>query len=249
MLVLKYLFMILGASLFGSAAALVTYDIYLSAQLRRLLGRGTVGEGGAETSLLTPGPFGPVRWGLARRLVASAAGLLLLGLSIVVIPDGSAGVRISQIWGARSGALYPGVHVVTPLIDGLAAYDTREQVYTPSATEVPKSGNEGLTVQAREGLNIGLAVRVRYRWDPQRLTYIHANLPQPVGAEVGAPTVATIYRQIAPNYITREIFATKWEELRTAAAQAITARLGSDRIIVHEVLLRDLKLPEPTPSA
>jgi prohibitin 2 len=158
-------------------------------------------------------------------------------------------VRISQIWGARSGALYPGVHVVTPLIDGLAAYDTREQVYTPSATEVPKSGNEGLTVQAREGLNIGLAVRVRYRWDPQRLTYIHANLPQPVGAEVGAPTVATIYRQIAPNYITREIFATKWEELRTAAAQAITARLGSDRIIVHEVLLRDLKLPEPTPSA
>jgi hypothetical protein len=65
MLVLKYLFMILGASLFGSAAALVTYDIYLSAQLRRLVGQGTVGEGGAETSLLTPGSFGPVRWGLA----------------------------------------------------------------------------------------------------------------------------------------------------------------------------------------
>jgi hypothetical protein len=39
MLVLKYLLMILGAGLFGSAAALVTYDIYLSAQLRRLLGR------------------------------------------------------------------------------------------------------------------------------------------------------------------------------------------------------------------
>ena len=99
-------------------------------------------------------------------------------------------------------------------------------------------------MQAREGLNIGLAVSVRYRLDPQRLSYIHANLPQPVGDEVVAPTVATIYRQLAPNYVTREIFATKREELRTSAATAITARLGSDGIIVREVLLRDLKLPE-----
>jgi regulator of protease activity HflC (stomatin/prohibitin superfamily) len=59
-----------------------------------------------------------------------------------------------------------------------------------------------------------------------------------------APTVATIYRQIAPNYITKEIFATKREELRTAAAGAITARLAGDGIIVREVLLRDLKLPD-----
>jgi regulator of protease activity HflC (stomatin/prohibitin superfamily) len=101
-----------------------------------------------------------------------------------------------------------------------------------------------LTVQAREGLNIGLAVSVRYRLDPQRLSYIHANLPRAVGDEVVAPTVATIYRQLAPNYITREIFATKREELRLAAASAITSRLATDGIIVREVLLRDLKLPE-----
>jgi hypothetical protein len=35
MLVLKYLVMIAGAGLFGSAAALVGYDIFLSTQLRR----------------------------------------------------------------------------------------------------------------------------------------------------------------------------------------------------------------------
>ncbi len=85
---------------------------------------------------------------------------------------------------------------------------------------------------------------MRYRLDPQRLSYIHANLPQAVGEEVVAPTVATIYRQIAPNYITKEIFATKREELRTTAANAITARLASDGIVVREVLLRDLKLPD-----
>src|SRR4029077_14313514 len=50
--------------------------------------------------------------------------------------------------------------------------------------------------------------------------------------------------QLAPNYVTKEIFATKREELRTTASNAITARLGSDGIIVREVLLRDLRLPD-----
>jgi regulator of protease activity HflC (stomatin/prohibitin superfamily) len=283
MLVLKYLLILAGVGLFGSAAALVTYDIYISSQLRRLLrrdaanessaGAGASGESAAANLLRDiEHPLHPVRWQLARKLVISAVVPLLLALSIIVVPDGSAGVRVSQIWGARPSTLYPGVHIATPLIDSVVLYDTREQVYTTRAAEppqpqaeedgdgTPKPSNkttksrvtpatpagdgEVLLVQAREGLNIGLAVSVRYRLDPQRLSYIHANLPQPVGEEVVAPTVATIYRQIAPNYVTKEIFATKREELRTTAANAITARLASDGIVVREVLLRDLKLPD-----
>src|SRR5258708_14197355 len=98
-------------------------------------------------------------------------------------------------------------------------------------------------VEGGEGLNIGLAGSVRYRIDPGRLDSIHTNLPQPVDEQVVAPVVGTIYRQLAPNYMTREIFATKREELRSKAAEAITARLATDGIIVREVLLRDLQLP------
>jgi regulator of protease activity HflC (stomatin/prohibitin superfamily) len=243
MLVLKWLLMILGVGLFGSAGALVVYDIYISAQLRRLLGRTVTDESGAE---VTPSrrPFGPVRWRLTKRLVIASVLPLLLASSIAVIPDGSAGVRISQIWGARPGTLYPGVHFVTPFFDSVATYDTREQVYSTLAWENLKQKGDVLTVQAREGLNIGLAVSVRYRLDPHRLNTIHANLPQPVDEEVVAPVVSTIYRQLAPNYVTREIFALKREELRTKAAEAITARLATDGILVREVLLRDIRLPE-----
>jgi regulator of protease activity HflC (stomatin/prohibitin superfamily) len=243
MLALKYLLMILGVGLFGSAGALVAYDIFLSEQLRRLLARSTTGETGAEVETLAHRPFRPVRARLALQLAASGALALLVTESIVVIPDGAAGVRVSQISGARPGTLYPGVHLITPLVDSIAIYDTREQVYSTLASENPKQKGDLLTVQAREGLNIGLAVAVRYRLDPKRLDSIHANLPQPVGEQVVAPVVSTIYRQLAPNYITREIFATKREELRTKAAEAITARLASDGILVREVLLRDLQLP------
>jgi len=247
MLALKYLLMILGAVLFGSSAGLVAYDIFLSTQLRRLLRRGS-GELGTPGTEVAQRPFRPVRWRLAVQLAVAGGLALLVTQSVAVVPDGAAGVRVSQIWGVRPGTLYPGVHLVTPFIDGIATYDTREQVYTTLATELVKAKGEApsgevLAVQAREGLSIGLAVSVRYRLDPRKLDTIHANLPQPIGEQVVAPVVATIYRQLAPTYVTREIFATKREELRTKAAEAITARLSSDGIIVREVLLRDLKLP------
>src|SRR6202521_5859004 len=245
MLALKYLLMLVGAGLFGSAGALVAYDIYLSEQLRRLLSRNKTDEsGGEEVGALARRPLRPVRWRLALQLAAAGALALLIMETNVVIPDGAAGVRVSEIWGARPGTLYPGVHLVTPLVDSVAIYDTREQVSPTVAAETDKKKGEVLSVQAREGLNIGLAVSVRYRLDPRRLDSIHTNLPQTVGEQVVAPVVSTIYRQLAPNYMTREIFATKREELRSKAAEAITARLASDGIVVREVLLRDLQLPE-----
>jgi hypothetical protein len=204
MLLLKYLLVILGIALFGSSGSLVVYDIYLSSQLRRLLGRRyrEAITGAAEPQLSEPPlPLRPVRWGLVQRLALAAIFPLLLASSIAIVPDGFGGVRVrvSQLWGARPGTLYPGVHLITPLVDSVELYDTREQVYTTAAATNPKSPTEVLTVQAREGLNIGLAVSVRYRLDPQRLSYIHANLPRAVGDEVVAPTVATIYRQLAPT--------------------------------------------------
>jgi regulator of protease activity HflC (stomatin/prohibitin superfamily) len=247
MLALKYLLMLLGVGLFGSSAALVAYDIYVAEQFRRLLARNKNKDGGVEVANPAHRPLGPVqplRWQLAARLAVLALVPILLSFSIVVVPDGCAGVRVSQIWGVRPGTLYPGVHLIAPLVDSVQLYDTREQVYTTLASQTPKDATaEVLVVQAREGLNIGLAVSVRYRLDPRRLDAIHTNLPQPVGEQVVAPVVSTIYRQLAPNYITQEIFATKREELRSKAATAITARLESDGILVREVLLRDIQLP------
>src|SRR2546430_1347853 len=91
MLALKWLLMIVGAGLFGSAGALVAYDAYLSEQLRRLLSRNKADESGAEVGPLARRPLRPVRWRLAVQL--TIAGALLLGITggFSVIPDGAAG--------------------------------------------------------------------------------------------------------------------------------------------------------------
>ena len=83
---------------------------------------------------------------------------------------------------------------------------------------------------------------MRFRVDPQRLSFIHANLPQPVEKELVPPVVASAFREIAPNYLVRELFATHREEIRREAAGAI-AQASPDAIVVKEVMLRDIQLP------
>ena len=52
MLALKYLLMILGVALFGSAGALVAYDVYVSDQLGRLLARNRAGRAPKHEALV-----------------------------------------------------------------------------------------------------------------------------------------------------------------------------------------------------
>jgi regulator of protease activity HflC (stomatin/prohibitin superfamily) len=186
-----------------------------------------------------------IRWSIAAKFVVFAALSSLLGKSILVVPDGYAAVRVSQISGVRPGTLYAGTHLILPLLQRGQLFDIRDKVYSTAASENPRDkGLEILTVEAREGLSVGLAVTVRYRVDPRHLDYVDANLPQPIEEEIVAPVVTSTFRDLAPNYIVRDVFSTKRDEFRQRATQAITARLGEDQIIVKEVLLRKVLLPE-----
>src|SRR5256885_17043102 len=91
MLALKWLLMIVGAGLFGSAGALVAYDVYLSEQLRRLLSRNKTDEYGAEVGPLARRPLQPVRWRPAPQLTVAGGLLLLITESFAGIPAGAAG--------------------------------------------------------------------------------------------------------------------------------------------------------------
>jgi len=234
MLLLKYLMMIAGIGGYLMAATVVVYDVYMADRHRRLLARGAVDS--------TPTPK-PVRWKTAKKLAMFAWLPLLMGLSIVVVPSGTAGVRVSQISGTRPGTLYPGVHFLKPLIERVVLFDVRDHVFSTEAEETPKKA-EILRVTSQEGLTIGLAVNVRYRLDAHRLDYIQNNLPQPVEEEIVPPVVASAFREIVPNYTVRDVFAARREEIQKRTADEIAKRLGADGILLKEVMVRDIKLPD-----
>ena len=62
-----------------------------------------------------------------------------------------------------------------------------------------------------------------------------------------APAIASAFRDLAPNYIVREMFSTKREEVRHLRRRGSRAKLGADGIVVKEVMLRESCFPPSTP--
>jgi regulator of protease activity HflC (stomatin/prohibitin superfamily) len=271
MLLLKYLLLLTGWGLLVAAAVQAFKNLYQVVQYHRQSRRIAPGFSGTssgtdEASATPPSTYGaPVErprlnWATAKWSVPVGWLLLILAGGIVVVPSGMGGIRVSQTSGTRPGTLYPGVHFVTPLLDSVVLYDLRDQVLTTSssardglesisADEAEKNESktkkaDAFSVQSKEGLSIGLAITVRYKLDPRRLDFIHSSLPQPVEREIVPPVVSSVFRELAPNYTVREVFATKREEIRQAAAERIARKLEADGIMVKEVMLRDVVLPE-----
>jgi len=242
MLALRYLLMCGGLGMILVAVAILGYDVYRELLYRRAM----------ATPGMTPIPAEPEwRWRTTVALGLLAWGPILLAFSIVVVPSGMAGVRVSQTSGTLPGTLYPGVHFVEPLVEDVALYDIRDQVFTTGGSEDGKettvkvgSRPQLLDVQAKEGLTLGLAITVRYRLDPKHLDYVQSNLPHPVEKEIVPPIVASVWRELIPNYTVRDVFSAKREEVRQRATAMITNKLAADGIVVKEVMLRDIQLPE-----
>src|SRR5277367_1907453 len=135
MLALKYLLITGGLGMIFAAVCILTYDLYREMLYRRAL------ETPGETATAAPVAL---RWRTSLALAMLAWGPLLVAFSIVVVPSGMAGVRVSDVSGTVPGTLYPGAHMVMPLVEDVALFDTRDQIFTTGDSESLKPSASGL---------------------------------------------------------------------------------------------------------
>ncbi len=242
MIALKVLLIGAGVLMLALASAIPLYALWLRVKAARKKANQTetLNEPTAEPE--------PIDWRRSVTLAIGGCVPLIVATGIVIVPSGMGGVRVSQVSGTLPGTLYPGAHFVTPLVDSVQIFDLRDHLFTAGVLDegVRKAGAKPavLTVQSLEGLNIGLGITVRYRLDPDKLASVQAHLPQPADQQLVPPVVASAWRQLAPQYTVREIFSTKREEVRAKAAGIITRKLAADGIVVEEVMLSDIQLPD-----
>jgi regulator of protease activity HflC (stomatin/prohibitin superfamily) len=56
-------------------------------------------------------------------------------------------------------------------------------------------------------------------------------LARPLEKEIVPPIVASVWRELVPNYTVRDVFSAKREEVRQKAAGMITQKLAADGIV------------------
>src|SRR5579863_8684063 len=118
MLFMKYFLTTVGFGLLMGAAGILIYDLYQVFKMRGTSRKPQLSLA-AHDPVPEPEPAGErpalvPRWRKAGQIAAIGLLPLLLGMSIQVVPAGSAGVVVSQFWGTLPGTLYAGVHWIFP---------------------------------------------------------------------------------------------------------------------------------------
>src|ERR1700733_8610422 len=135
MLALKYVLMLVAVLSLAATLIMMGYHLWLVIQFRRKLAQGM--EGAAAPVELEPGRMepGPFRWRFFLGMTTIGCVSLLIANSIMVVPSGMGGVRVSQTRGTLPGTLYSGVHFVTPLAEQLQTFDLRDKLFTTGMVE------------------------------------------------------------------------------------------------------------------
>ncbi len=186
-------------------------------------------------------------------ILASARGTLalvaLIGLAGYVlyrnppirnVRPGEAGVRENRLTGEitqwRDGSV-----LIVPLVHELRLVSLRDRAFRP--VRMAKA-NGPAPLQSLEGLSLGVDFSVRYAVDPARLREIAGRLPEDIDADVVDPAVSGVVYKVFARYTVREIFSTKRAEIQQAVEKELGARLAADGIVLRDVLIGKVDLPE-----
>jgi regulator of protease activity HflC (stomatin/prohibitin superfamily) len=188
------------------------------------------------------GIHGRIPWEPLRRL--SLLALLVLGAvllwrgvekSLRSIPPGWVGVSVNRLTGSVA-VLDPGTFLRPSALF---------QIHPVRISDQLLSGDEGqFNVTTKEGVLARVSVQARWAISRKSLLATWSALPQRPGEELVAPVLFAAFRTAAPRYEVLKLIAEQREELSAVAAATARERLAESGIVLKEVLIGDLQLPE-----
>lgn len=169
------------------------------------------------------------------------AGLALLGAARFVgrslrsVAPGEAGLAVNTFTGSVR-LLPPGTHLLPRLLFDLHTVRVSDRILDGAAGT--------FAVTSREGLPVTIGVTARWALDRSRLVEKWASLPARPEAEVVVPVLTAAFRSEATSFDAPSLAAQGREELSRRAAGPARARLLESGIVLKEVLVSELRLPE-----
>ncbi|MGP8337995.1 MAG: prohibitin family protein, partial [Methanosarcinaceae archaeon] len=172
------------------------------------------------------------------------------GSILVSIGAGEVGVKFSQFGGVLSDELGEGLHIVPPWVS-VTKYSVRSEVYTMSSqlSEGERTGDDQITALTNEGLMLGMDITVRYRLIPSDASDVHQTLGKEYAEKIIRPTIKSVIREVVSKHTAMEVYGEQRQIVASEMLNKLENAMSEDGIIVEEVLLRNVKLPDRVANA
>ena len=176
--------------------------------------------------------------GRARTFVRGVGVLLLAGIAVIValsstscVPTGHVG--IVTLFGRVTGrTLTEGIHVVNP-----AANVTELSIKTQEV-------KEHASVPSKEGLIMGLEASLLYHLDRARAAEVFQQIGPNYAEVLLQPTFRSAMRAITAGNTAASLYSDARESIARLIQEDVARQVTARGIVVENVLLRDLQLPD-----
>ncbi|MFT7251192.1 MAG: regulator of protease activity HflC (stomatin/prohibitin superfamily) [Flavobacterium sp.] len=168
----------------------------------------------------------------------------VLSSLFVQVEAGTVGVK-SLFGEVKPTILESGLHIVNPLID-VTPFDIQTQNYTMSALneEGAKVGDDAIRVLSADGLEVIIDLTVLYRVLPSDAPVIYKKLGVNYSDKIVRPVTRTRIRDNAVFYDAVALYSSKREEFQTRIYNSIEKDFKSRGLILEQLLIRNINLPE-----
>jgi len=179
-------------------------------------------------------------------------GLALLGLMtscFVQIQPGEVGVQ--TLFGKiQNGALTEGLNFTNPMVE-VRRFDIRTLNYTMSGThdEGDQMGDDAIRVLSADGLEVTIDLTVLFRVTPDKAPEILRTIGEQYKDVIVRPLTRTKIRDYAAYYDAVSLYSTKRDEFQSRLFKAIGDEFAARGLVLEEVLIRNINLPESVKQA
>jgi|SRR5215204_1075001 len=183
-------------------------------------------------------PFTIERSGGGKTLVRGVGMLVLAGVAVIVALSATSCVRtghvgVVSVFGRVTGrTLAEGIHLVNP-----AANVTELSVKTQEV-------KEHASVPSKEGLIMGLEASLLYHLDASRAADVYQQIGANYSEVLLQPTFRSAIRAITAGNTAASLYSDGREGIALQILEDVRRQVSPRGVVVENVLLRDLQLPE-----
>jgi regulator of protease activity HflC (stomatin/prohibitin superfamily) len=175
----------------------------------------------------------------------------VLSSFIKIVGAGKVGVQV--LFGeVQEHVLTSGLNFVNPLVN-IEDFDITTQTYTMSGTEAEHGqvADQAIHVLSSDGLEVAIDMTVLYRLDPQKCPKIRREIGEnkDILDKIIRPTSRTRIRDNAVIYSAIDLYSSKREEFQSKIFDRIKKDFETRGIILENLLVRNISLPESVKSA